>query len=63
MQLFQLSNLFILTMNEQQLRRRLRDDGKTPEEIEDAVDNWASDWYDRQKDYEVEDRKENHENH
>lgn len=50
-------------MNEQQLRRRLRDDGKTPEEIEDAVDNWASDWYDRQKDYEVEDRKENHENH
>lgn len=46
-------------MTEDQLRRRLRDDGKTAEEIEEAVNNWASDWYDQQKDYEIEDRKEN----
>lgn len=46
-------------MTEDQLRRRLREQGKTPDEIEAEVDNWASDWYDRQKDYEVEDRNEN----
>lgn len=46
-------------MTEEQLRRRLREQDKTPEEIEAAVDNWASDWYDQQKDYEVEDRNEN----
>ena len=46
-------------MTEEQLRRRLREQDKTPEEIEAAVDNWASDEYDRQKDYEVEDRNEN----
>lgn len=44
-------------MTEQQLRRRLREQDKTPEEIEAAVDNWASDWHDQQKDCDLEDNQ------
>lgn len=42
-------------MTEEQLRRRLREQDKTPEEIEAEVDNWASDEYDRRKDQELDD--------
>lgn len=44
-------------MTEEQLRRRLREQDKTPDEIEAAVDNWASDEYDRRKDQELEDNQ------
>lgn len=44
-------------MTEQQLRRRLREQGKTPDEIEETVDNWASDEYDRRKDQELDDKE------
>lgn len=36
--------------------RKLREQGYTEEEIDAVTSNLASDWYDRQKDYEVEDR-------
>lgn len=44
-------------MTEEQLRRRLREQDKTPDEIEAAVDNWASDEYDRRKDQELDDNQ------
>lgn len=37
-------------MNEDQLRRRLIEDGKTWDEAQDEIDSLASDAYDREQD-------------
>lgn len=51
-------------MDERTLRRKLRERGIENDELERRIDDWASDEYDRQKDYEIEDnqRKERNEN-
>lgn len=43
-------------MNEQQLRTRLRWHGADHDETEDAIADWASDAYDREKDYQAEEK-------
>lgn len=42
--------------NEPAIKRRLAEQGYTPDEIEDALDSLASDAYDRDRDYEMEDQ-------
>lgn len=44
--------------NEAKYARKLKEQGYTEEEIDEETSNMASDWYDRQKDYELEDKGE-----
>ena len=42
-------------MNLYRIEQRLRAEGYEEDEIDDTTSNLASDWYDNQKDYELED--------
>lgn len=43
--------------NEAATRRRMQEEGYEPHEIEDALDAQASDAYDTQRDYDMEDEQ------
>jgi hypothetical protein len=43
-------------MNEYQMRNKLLNNGHTWEEAEAELDDWASDEYDREKDYQAEEK-------